>query len=80
MSVTIRVSKSASTKRLHGARKNLCHLVVQYVVLAWLWPEEYPASKCSLIQIISRDGSPFSMDLFRKVYDVLSPSKAISGP
>ena len=70
MSATMFESKNASKELFSGVRKNPHHWVVQYVVLVSAWPEEYCVSKASLIQIISRDGSPFSMDIFRKVYDV----------
>ena len=70
MSVTMPVSKNALKKRLPGVRRNLPRWVVQCAVLVLAWLEECSPLKISLIQIISRDGSPFSMDVFRKVYDV----------
>jgi hypothetical protein len=70
MSVTMPVSKNALKKRLPGVRRNLPRWVVQCAVLVSVWLEECSPFKVPLIQIISRDGSPFSMDVFRKVYDV----------
>lgn len=61
------VSKKLSIglKRSHGL------LQAQSVVQASLWPEEYfPTIPEAHPQIISRNGEPFSMEIFRKVYDV----------
>lgn len=65
------VSKSVSRNQSNGPKSNQGRLRGPSAVRVLEWPEEYISDLLwKLIQIVSRDGTPFSMDVFRKVYDV----------
>jgi hypothetical protein len=70
MSVMISVSKPVSRKQLNLLPRRTGLWRVQYAALELPGLEGYPPQLPYLTQIISRNGAPFSMDVFRKVYDV----------